>query len=65
MLLSFWFLLEDSIFVLFNVFFKLVLFPFCSGLIRAGQDRSTYEPIDQQDASPQWPDPSKAAPHPY
>ncbi|XP_027298827.3 type-1 angiotensin II receptor-associated protein isoform X1 [Anas platyrhynchos] len=35
------------------------------GLIRAGQDRSTYEPIDQQDASPQWPDPSKAAPHPY
>ncbi|XP_066838406.1 type-1 angiotensin II receptor-associated protein isoform X3 [Anser cygnoides] len=35
------------------------------GLTRAGQDRSTYEPIDQQDASPQWPDPSKAAPHPY
>ncbi|XP_040389824.1 type-1 angiotensin II receptor-associated protein isoform X3 [Cygnus olor] len=40
-------------------------YTFNIGLTRAGQDRSTYEPIDQQDASPQWPDPSKAAPHPY
>ncbi|OXB64349.1 hypothetical protein ASZ78_009932 [Callipepla squamata] len=43
----------------------LVLFSSCSGLNRAGRDRSTYETIDQQDASPQWPDSSKNAQHPY
>lgn len=48
------------------VFFpKLVLFHLHSGVTCAGQDRSTYEPIDQQDAPPQWPDSSKIAQHPY
>ncbi|XP_074970141.1 type-1 angiotensin II receptor-associated protein isoform X3 [Phalacrocorax aristotelis] len=36
-----------------------------NGVTCAGQDRNTYEPIDQQDASPQWPDSSKAAQQPY
>ncbi|XP_062449319.1 type-1 angiotensin II receptor-associated protein [Rhea pennata] len=40
-------------------------YTFNIGLIRAGQDRSSYEPIDHQDASPQWPDVSKSAQHPY
>ncbi|XP_054251014.1 type-1 angiotensin II receptor-associated protein [Indicator indicator] len=31
----------------------------------AGRDRSTYEPIDQQDANPQWPDSSRTAQQPY
>nr|XP_009936409.1 PREDICTED: type-1 angiotensin II receptor-associated protein [Opisthocomus hoazin] len=35
------------------------------GVTCAGQDRSTYEPIDQQDAPPQWPDSSKTAQQPY
>ncbi|XP_021273334.1 type-1 angiotensin II receptor-associated protein isoform X1 [Numida meleagris] len=36
-----------------------------NGLNHAGRDRSAYETIDQQDASPQWPDSSKTAQHPY
>ncbi|XP_009323558.1 PREDICTED: type-1 angiotensin II receptor-associated protein [Pygoscelis adeliae] len=32
---------------------------------RAGRDCSTYEPIDQQDALPQWSDSSKTAQQPY
>ncbi|XP_064326196.1 type-1 angiotensin II receptor-associated protein isoform X1 [Phalacrocorax carbo] len=36
-----------------------------NGVTCAGRDRNTYEPIDQQDASPQWPDSSKAAQQPY
>ncbi|XP_065506019.1 type-1 angiotensin II receptor-associated protein isoform X2 [Caloenas nicobarica] len=40
-------------------------YTFNIGVARAGQDRSAYEPIDQQDAPPQWPDPSKTAPQPY
>ncbi|POI35897.1 hypothetical protein CIB84_000351 [Bambusicola thoracicus] len=36
-----------------------------NGLNRAGRDRSDYETIDQQEASPLWPDSSKAAQHPY
>nr|XP_009669724.1 PREDICTED: type-1 angiotensin II receptor-associated protein [Struthio camelus australis]XP_009669725.1 PREDICTED: type-1 angiotensin II receptor-associated protein [Struthio camelus australis] len=40
-------------------------YTFNIGLIRAGQDRSTYEPIDRQDASPQWPEASKSGQHPY
>ncbi|KAM9370210.1 type-1 angiotensin II receptor-associated protein isoform 1-T1 [Phaethornis superciliosus] len=35
------------------------------GVPRAGQDRSTYESIDQQDAPPQWPNSSQTAPQPY
>ncbi|XP_032304717.1 type-1 angiotensin II receptor-associated protein isoform X2 [Coturnix japonica] len=35
------------------------------GLNRAGRDRSAYETIDQQDASPLWPDSSKTAQQPY
>ncbi|XP_068014544.1 type-1 angiotensin II receptor-associated protein [Melanerpes formicivorus] len=31
----------------------------------AGRDRSTYEPIDQQDAPSQWPDSSRTAQQPY
>lgn len=46
-------------------FFLSSLFSSCSGLNRAGQDRSAYETIDQQEASPLWPDSSKAAQHPY
>ncbi|KAM6312736.1 type-1 angiotensin II receptor-associated protein [Podargus strigoides] len=40
-------------------------YTFNIGVTRAGQDRSTYEPIDQQDAPPQWPDLSKPAQQPY
>ncbi|KAM4646532.1 type-1 angiotensin II receptor-associated protein isoform 2-T2 [Amazona ochrocephala] len=40
-------------------------YTFNLGVTCASQDRSTYEPIDQQDASPQWPDSSKIAQHPY
>uniref|UniRef100_A0A8C4KKF7 Angiotensin II receptor associated protein n=3 Tax=Casuariiformes TaxID=8784 RepID=A0A8C4KKF7_DRONO len=40
-------------------------YTFNIGLVRAGQDRSSYEPIDHQDASPQWPDASKSAQNPY
>ncbi|XP_009957593.1 PREDICTED: type-1 angiotensin II receptor-associated protein [Leptosomus discolor] len=40
-------------------------YTFNIGLTRAGQDRSTYEPIDQQDVPPQWPDSSKTAQQPY
>lgn len=40
-------------------------YTFNLGATCAGQDRSTYEPIDQQDAPPQWPDSSKTAHHPY
>ncbi|KAM6402583.1 type-1 angiotensin II receptor-associated protein isoform 2-T2 [Rhynochetos jubatus] len=36
-----------------------------NGVSRGGRDRSTYESIDQQDASPQWPDSSKTAQQPY
>ncbi|XP_009459229.1 PREDICTED: type-1 angiotensin II receptor-associated protein [Nipponia nippon] len=35
------------------------------GVTHAGRDRSTYEPIDQQDAPPQWPDSSKTAQQAY
>ncbi|XP_032935416.1 type-1 angiotensin II receptor-associated protein [Catharus ustulatus] len=31
------------------------------GVAGAGQDRSSYEPIDQPDAPPQWPSSDKAA----
>ncbi|XP_030363508.1 type-1 angiotensin II receptor-associated protein isoform X2 [Strigops habroptila] len=40
-------------------------YTFNLGATCAGQDRSTYEPIDQQDAPPQWPDSSKTAHHLY
>ncbi|XP_037237149.1 type-1 angiotensin II receptor-associated protein isoform X2 [Falco biarmicus] len=40
-------------------------YTFNIGVTCAGQDRSTYEPIDQQDAPPQWPDSSKTAQQPY
>ncbi|XP_067167241.1 type-1 angiotensin II receptor-associated protein isoform X1 [Apteryx mantelli] len=40
-------------------------YTFNIGLVRAGQDRSSYEPIDHQDDPPQWPDASKSAQHPY
>ncbi|XP_065711418.2 type-1 angiotensin II receptor-associated protein isoform X1 [Patagioenas fasciata] len=40
-------------------------YTFNIGVTRAGQDRSAYEPIDQQDAAPQWPDPNKTAQQPY
>ncbi|XP_057286756.1 type-1 angiotensin II receptor-associated protein isoform X2 [Pezoporus wallicus] len=40
-------------------------YTFNLGVTCAGQDRSTYEPIDQQDAPPQWADSSKIAQHPY
>ncbi|XP_032565231.1 type-1 angiotensin II receptor-associated protein isoform X1 [Chiroxiphia lanceolata] len=36
-----------------------------NGVTSAGQDRSTYEPIDQSEAPPQWPPPGKAAQPPY
>uniref|UniRef100_A0A8C3QTK9 Angiotensin II receptor associated protein n=1 Tax=Cyanoderma ruficeps TaxID=181631 RepID=A0A8C3QTK9_9PASS len=35
------------------------------GVTSAGQDRSTYEPIDQPDVPPQWPSSSKPAQPPY
>ncbi|XP_053818746.1 type-1 angiotensin II receptor-associated protein isoform X1 [Vidua macroura] len=35
------------------------------GVTGAGRDQSTYEPIDQPDAPPQWPSSSKAAQPPY
>ncbi|KAM6236341.1 type-1 angiotensin II receptor-associated protein isoform 1-T1 [Spheniscus humboldti] len=35
------------------------------GVTRAGRDCSTYEPIDQQDALPQWSDSSKTTQQPY
>lgn len=40
-------------------------YTFNIGVTRAGRDRSTYEPIDQQDGPPQWPDLSKTAQQPY
>ncbi|XP_005528359.1 PREDICTED: type-1 angiotensin II receptor-associated protein isoform X1 [Pseudopodoces humilis] len=40
-------------------------YTFNIGVTSAGQDRSTYEPIDQPDAPPQWPSPGKAAQPPY
>ncbi|XP_010295346.1 PREDICTED: type-1 angiotensin II receptor-associated protein [Phaethon lepturus] len=40
-------------------------YSFNIGVTRSGQDRSTYEQIDQQDAPPQWPDLSKSAQQPY
>ncbi|KAM6402582.1 type-1 angiotensin II receptor-associated protein isoform 1-T1 [Rhynochetos jubatus] len=40
-------------------------YTFNIGVSRGGRDRSTYESIDQQDASPQWPDSSKTAQQPY
>ncbi|XP_010117992.1 PREDICTED: type-1 angiotensin II receptor-associated protein [Chlamydotis macqueenii] len=40
-------------------------YTFNIGVSRAGRDRSTYEPIDQQDSPPQWPDSSKTAQQPY
>ncbi|XP_010192322.1 PREDICTED: type-1 angiotensin II receptor-associated protein [Mesitornis unicolor] len=40
-------------------------YTFNIGVARPGQDRSTYEPIDQQDAPPQWPNSSKTAQQPY
>lgn len=46
-------------------FFSSSLFSSCSGLNRAGRDRSAYETIDQQESSPLWPDSSKTAQHPY
>ncbi|KAJ7412403.1 Type-1 angiotensin II receptor-associated protein [Willisornis vidua] len=36
-----------------------------NGVSSAGQDRSTYEPIDQPEAPPQWPPPGKTAQPPY
>ncbi|XP_008489441.1 type-1 angiotensin II receptor-associated protein isoform X1 [Calypte anna] len=35
------------------------------GVPHAGQDRSAYESIDQQDAPPQWPNSSKTPPQPF
>ncbi|XP_009983159.1 PREDICTED: type-1 angiotensin II receptor-associated protein [Tauraco erythrolophus] len=40
-------------------------YTFNIGVARAGRDRSTYEPIDQQDAPSQWPDSNKTAQQPY
>ncbi|XP_061869111.1 type-1 angiotensin II receptor-associated protein isoform X2 [Colius striatus] len=40
-------------------------YTFNIGVIRAGRDRGTYEPIDQQEAPAQWPDSSKTAQQPY
>ncbi|PKU38732.1 type-1 angiotensin ii receptor-associated protein [Limosa lapponica baueri] len=40
-------------------------YTFNIGVACAGWDRSTYEPIDQQDAPPQWPDSGKTAQQPY
>ncbi|XP_010003542.1 PREDICTED: type-1 angiotensin II receptor-associated protein [Chaetura pelagica] len=40
-------------------------YTFNIGVTHAGRDRNAYEPIDQQDAPPQWPDSSKTAPQPY
>ncbi|XP_058711411.1 type-1 angiotensin II receptor-associated protein isoform X2 [Poecile atricapillus] len=40
-------------------------YTFNIGVTSAGQDRSTYEPIDQPDVPPQWPSPGKAAQPPY
>ncbi|XP_010075796.1 PREDICTED: type-1 angiotensin II receptor-associated protein [Pterocles gutturalis] len=40
-------------------------YTFNIGATCAGRDRSTYEPIDQQDAAPQWPNASKTAQQPY
>uniref|UniRef100_A0A8C2T794 Angiotensin II receptor associated protein n=1 Tax=Coturnix japonica TaxID=93934 RepID=A0A8C2T794_COTJA len=34
-------------------------------IFNIGRDRSAYETIDQQDASPLWPDSSKTAQQPY
>lgn len=63
-LLSCCFLLEHSVLVP-SLCPKLVLFHLHSGVSSAGQDRSTYEPIDQPDAPPQWPSSSKTAQPPY